>query len=166
MAKNKYAENIDPYKFQSDDNAWYKREKDGTYVYIRSIVVELKVKPRIQNGKENAGCCGNSWTLSEDGKLLMYKGYRHNGPNFVDDAACRMLAAGIHDALCSPEAEGAYSYWQLQKFYSDICEAQGEKKWFAKTQFVGLLMFYWLKRSAEKFYRTKRHHVRCGGCCK
>lgn len=146
---------VDPYVFQEDDNSWYERHPDGNYVVKQDLIIKLKVKPVSPKKGVSPGCAGDHFVLSEDGDLYIMKGFTFNGPDFLDDAACRMLAAMVHDALCTAEARGQYSYWQKNKFFGDICNAQGDalqlgriKIRFGNLWFVGLLAGNW----ANPFY--------------
>lgn len=141
---------VNPYEFQKDVLEWMEMEPNGNYVVQKFLDIDLKIKPTSPVKGISPGCAGDCFTLAEDGHLLIMKGFTFNGPNFVDDAACRMLASMVHDALCSESALGQYRYVQRQRFYKDILLAQGEAKWFANVQFGALVAFNWMVSRKKK----------------
>ena len=159
---------LSPYIFQPAALHWYDMREDGCYVVNRDLLVKLGERPRTQKGRDNPGCCGDHWVLSESGDLLVLKGYAFNGPSFVDDASCRMLASMVHDILCEAEAiagGGCYSYWRRQAFYGTICAAQGEVAWFAACETWALRAFNWCNMLINRVKARKRARRKaCMGC--
>jgi hypothetical protein len=154
---------INPYAFQPAFSHWFDATPDGDYVLNRDLVIDLGERPRTQDGRDNPGCCGDHWTLSEDGRLLATKGLRWNGPTFIDDAACRMLGSLVHDILCTEEAMaggGCYSYWRRHRFFSDICAAQGEWKAMAFVSLWGLRAFNWANVIKNRLTARRKAHRR------
>jgi hypothetical protein len=135
LKQSQNPQHLNPYVFQSDFLEFCHRAGPKNYTLTRTIVIELGTKP-------NGSCSGTGWTLSEMGELTLLKGFRSNGPNVVPDSACRMLAAFVHDALCSKQAKGAYGYWRKNKIYADIMRAQGGGA-MSYVDFAGLLLGNW-----------------------
>lgn len=133
------AEIINPYKFCDDFQRNFRMLKNGEYeIIVNAVSFQLGIK--VKKTVIGSGC-----KLTTSGVLTLYKGFRWNGPNVVQDAMSKIMAAAIHDALYDPKLAAVTGYLDKQTCYYRVCVAQGASKVDAGKDWLGLVLGAWCK---------------------